>query len=260
MISDEELPGPENSVQMVSLLLSWKSRSLIRSEAIQNYENRVIMYTDKLSTQIESCKSEPINITKWLALFAFDLMGDLAFGQSFDSLGKGEFHWGTKLLRDSGQGHVVLGKLPWLIEIMVRLQPFMTTEMQTFYNWCAEQAEKRRHAKVAERDISSYLLDAEPKSNDPAINEMRRQEDTNLIVSAGSDTTMEVMSHCFYYLAKKPIHAKRIREELELFGGRHPIAKKYSGLEYLNNYINENLRLYYFIPCGFSCIILLKNL
>ncbi|TVY85336.1 Tryprostatin B 6-hydroxylase [Lachnellula suecica] len=220
------------------------------ADAIKNYENRVIMYTDKLSAQIDSDGTKPINITKWLAFFAFDLMGDLAFGQSFDSLGKGDFHWGTKLLRDSGRGHVVLGKLPWLIEIIVRLQPFTTTEMQTFYNWCAEQSEKRKHSKSTEKDISSYLLDAEPMSSDPAVNEMWRQEDTNLIVSAGSDTTTEVMSHCFYYLAKQPIHQQRIREELKVFDGRHPTAKEFLDLEYLNGYINENLRLHHPVPCG----------
>jgi cytochrome P450 len=222
---------------------------LLTVSAIRNYDGRVIRYANKLAEQLSTYESRPVNISKWLAFFSFDLMGDLAFGHSFNSLEEREFHWGTKLLRDSGKAHVVLGKLPWLIAIMARI-PFISTEMLTFYAWCAEQAEKRKYAKIAERDISSYFLDAEPMSTDPSVNDMWLHEDAILVVSAGSDTTTEVMTHCFYHLAKDPLHIHRIRGELEPFGGRELSAKELSGLKYLNGFINENLRLHHPVPCG----------
>ncbi len=37
-------------------------------------------------------------MTKWLNLYSFDVMGDLAFGKSYKMLDSGEKHWLLKLL------------------------------------------------------------------------------------------------------------------------------------------------------------------
>jgi tryprostatin B 6-hydroxylase len=40
--------------------------------------------------QINAFSGKPLNASLWLNFYSFDVMGDLAFGQSFDMLRSGE--------------------------------------------------------------------------------------------------------------------------------------------------------------------------
>jgi tryprostatin B 6-hydroxylase len=41
-------------------------------------------------TQLHKHANEPMNVSRWMNFFAFDMMGDMAFGKSFDMLKTGE--------------------------------------------------------------------------------------------------------------------------------------------------------------------------
>lgn len=58
--------------------------------ALRNYEGRVTRYADELVSQIDSFGGKAINATHWFKAYAFDVIGDLAFGKSFDMLQTGE--------------------------------------------------------------------------------------------------------------------------------------------------------------------------
>lgn len=60
------------------------------SPALRDYESRVIKYSDELMDQMKGFSGKPFNASLWLNFYSFDVMGDLAFGQSFDMLRSGE--------------------------------------------------------------------------------------------------------------------------------------------------------------------------
>ncbi len=41
-------------------------------------------------SQLQKHANEPMNVSRWMNFFAFDMMGDMAFGKSFDMLKTGE--------------------------------------------------------------------------------------------------------------------------------------------------------------------------
>ncbi|KAF7627839.1 hypothetical protein AFLA_003208 [Aspergillus flavus NRRL3357] len=57
--------------------------------ALHGYEKRIQVYRQKLINQIKSMEdSKPVNINTLFTWYGYDVMGDLAFGQSFDMLVK----------------------------------------------------------------------------------------------------------------------------------------------------------------------------
>lgn len=58
--------------------------------ALRNYEGRVTRHADDLVTRISTFGGKAINATHWFNAYAFDVIGDLAFGKSFDMLKTGE--------------------------------------------------------------------------------------------------------------------------------------------------------------------------
>lgn len=58
--------------------------------ALRNYEGRVTSYADELVSQLDASRGKAVNATHWFNSYAFDVIGDLAFGRSFDMLKTGE--------------------------------------------------------------------------------------------------------------------------------------------------------------------------
>lgn len=65
--------------------------------ALRDYEPRVINYTDQLLCQIQATAGRPINVTDWFNFYSFDVMGDLAFGKSFNMLKDGVKHYFVRI-------------------------------------------------------------------------------------------------------------------------------------------------------------------
>ena len=75
------------------------------------------MYSQELKERISKSAGKPINVTAWSRNFSFDVMGDLAFGQSFDMMRTGKNHFIVDII---GQGMAVIGPftpVPWLFII-----------------------------------------------------------------------------------------------------------------------------------------------
>lgn len=61
--------------------------------ALREYEHRVTGFTDDLIAQLNTHSGEALNASRWMNYYAFDMMGDMAFGKSFDMLKTGEKAW-----------------------------------------------------------------------------------------------------------------------------------------------------------------------
>jgi tryprostatin B 6-hydroxylase len=58
--------------------------------ALREYEGRVRGFTDQLISQLNEHSGESMNASRWFNYFSFDMMGEMAFGKSFDMLKTGE--------------------------------------------------------------------------------------------------------------------------------------------------------------------------
>jgi tryprostatin B 6-hydroxylase len=89
-------------------------------KAVRGYEDRIQPYRKKLMAGLDEYDGRSLDVDHWLALYAWDVMGDLTFGHSFDMLDKKEQHWAIRTLNE---GMSVIGlHLPmWFFRILVAI-------------------------------------------------------------------------------------------------------------------------------------------
>ncbi|KAI1363787.1 cytochrome P450 [Xylaria arbuscula] len=218
---------------------------------LRDYEERIVQYRARLVKVLEDSAGDSLDMTRWFANYSFDVMGELAFGRSFDMLETSIEHETIKLLT---AGSAALSfKFPmWFFRVMIGI-PGAARSWWAFMSYCISQLDNRiqRKGEGDKKDILSTLLqpfDSEgPKGFDRALLE----GDTQLIIVAGSDTGSTTLTTIFRYLAQYPHHISLLRAELDTLRRNRVgdfVFTELSSLKHLNGVINEALRLFPPVP------------
>ncbi|EPE34936.1 Cytochrome P450 [Glarea lozoyensis ATCC 20868] len=222
------------------------------TKALRGYEGRVRKYTDQLVSQLNANAGKPINACKWFNYFAFDIMGDMAFGQSFGMVESGKEH---SLISIMNKAMAALGPLTpiiWILPILKAI-PGMAKPTWAFINYNQDQVAKRKMYEPESPDLFSYFIDAEKNDKNPMHRDLRwLVGDVGVIIVAGSDTTTSTLAYIFYHLAQSPHILRKLRDELDAFykPGSESEFKDLQEAVYLNGVINESLRLHPPTPSG----------
>lgn len=107
-------------------------------------------YTKQLTDQIERTKGKPLNIAAWINFYTFDIVGDLAFGTSFNYLRTGVK---DKFLTESHESQVLMGffrQFTWLFMVF-KETPLLNNSWLSFQSWLKERVEIRRKVRVVLR-------------------------------------------------------------------------------------------------------------
>ena len=110
-------------------------------KALRGYEERMKVYCHKLLAQIEAFHGQPVNVSKWFNLYTFDVMGDLAYGNSFKMLDNSEEHWAIKLLNE-GMDPLSYMFPMWFFKLMTKI-PTLMRDWWKFLDYCSQRAEER---------------------------------------------------------------------------------------------------------------------
>ncbi|KAJ9615861.1 hypothetical protein H2200_001938 [Cladophialophora chaetospira] len=220
------------------------------ANALRDYEPHVTAYAQKLVDTIGSHVGNPLDVTRWFNFFSFDLMGELAFGESFGRLDAGQENTYMTVFHELMNLIGLLGSVPWLMHLVSKIP---TTTGKEFQIYSRGLVEKRRKMPKDRRDIFSYLLDAYEK--EPIKTEQLTETlygDCDTIVVAGSDNTASSLAGVFYFLAKHPDHVEKLRAEFKTLpeGSSRFDARKLKDLPHLNAVINESARLLPAIASG----------
>ena len=105
-------------------------------------------YTKQLKQQMTRLSGQITNAAEWFHFYSFDVMGDLAFGKSFDMLQAGEQHFALDLLQEAMRPAGIISPVPWLFCILTSI-PGLGTGFKTFISWCAEQVEQRKKVSIS---------------------------------------------------------------------------------------------------------------
>ncbi|QSZ30648.1 hypothetical protein DSL72_000206 [Monilinia vaccinii-corymbosi] len=221
-------------------------------KALRNYEGRVTGYADELVSQLDASRGKPVNATCWFNSYSFDVIGDLAFGKSFDMLKTGEKHFAVKLLQEGLAPLGILTPIPWVFPILTKI-PGAMGGFNDFITFCSKQIDIRRAKEPSVPDIMTWLIDAHENDPDPIHKDPGwLYGDARLAIVAGSDTTSATLTYLFYHLCLEPHHITKLREELDpIFTPGSPNeCRDIQGAPYLNGVINEALRLHPPVPSG----------
>ncbi|KIW87852.1 uncharacterized protein Z519_11436 [Cladophialophora bantiana CBS 173.52] len=221
------------------------------AKSLRDYEPRVVTYTTGLMTAIEAQKDKPMNVTDWFNFYSFDVMGDLAFGKSFDMVKNGVKHYFMNSLKTNMTMAGYFKHVVWTAPIM-RSIPILNFEHKRFWKFVNNQVDERMNMKPDKPDVFSYLLEEyekeEPKT---AQNLMNLQADAYLIVVAGSDTTSSTLTTLFFHLATEPHLLTELRKQIDpLFESGEVDSATLAKSKHLDAVINEALRLHPPVPSG----------
>lgn len=113
-----------------------------------------------------------------------------------------------------------------------------------------EEALRRRENRPARKDGSKdllhYLLQADDPEGGPGFTPLELRAETELLLSAGFDTTSAVLAAMFFYLTRNAsAHAKLVQEIRQTFARVEDIVtgQRLSSCRYLRAVIDETMRM-----------------
>ncbi|KAF2445145.1 cytochrome P450 [Karstenula rhodostoma CBS 690.94] len=191
--------------------------------------------------------SDSFDIILWFNFTAFDIFGDIAFGETFDCLQTSNYHPFVALICESIKSHsMVLGirLFPNLEAIFKKwVFPYMMNEKQKKYGTAViDRVNRRMQWEVTRPDIMSYVIAGNDKG---AMTPGEVQATFQTLTLAGSETTATTLSGIMTKLLTNPnTYSKLISEIRGRFEKEGDITlDALKDLPYLNACLNEAMRL-----------------
>ncbi|KAK8070727.1 cytochrome P450 [Apiospora hydei] len=206
------------------------------SSALHEQEAIITRYVDKFMDAItaRARAGEALNLVDWLNFTTFDIIGDLAFADTFRSL-DGD----TTFVKNIFRG-VVGGAYRrfWVQFPMLKNFRLGRVKGQARMAMGAEPKDGRR-------DFATYML-RKGKDGESVLSDAEVQALSSVLVIAGSETTATALSGFTFFIGTHAEKRRVLEEEIRnSFADEAEITMTSTGhLEYLNAVIEEMLRLY----------------
>ncbi|KAL9072095.1 MAG: hypothetical protein Q9157_005221 [Trypethelium eluteriae] len=227
------------------LTAAFSAKALLQQEPI--VQGVVDEFVKKLGPLSAKSKIRGVNLVEWMEMVTFDVLGEMAFGESFGCVEREKHHeWIDLILShlfeitlvDNLRRFVVLATLgKWLL-------PSLTVSVRDKHSHEARRKIKRRlEANNARQDFLTNLV-SKVKSGTVPEEELTAHASTLII--AGGETTATCLAAASYYLLKTPRALERLESEIR---SRYKTydeidAQSAQQLPYLQAVLNESLRIY----------------
>ncbi|KAI1435644.1 cytochrome P450 monooxygenase-like protein [Xylaria sp. CBS 124048] len=234
--------------QRKALSHAFSTRSLREQEEI------VMKYVDGFVRQMGNLGQngkKGLNMSETFNWLTFDVIGDLAFGEPFGGVEKGETHMWVAILLDSvyqAQTTYLKRKILILNYILPYFMPKGSAENLKKHRALSKaKSEKRLQlGDTGRADFFSHML----QRNTMTVKEMMSQ--TSSLIIAGSETTATSLTATTWFLLKYPECLAKLQQEVR---GAFKSVDEITGdlaasLPYLHAVIEESLRL--FPPAPFA--------
>lgn len=214
----------------------------------------MISYIEVLISRLRVCASSPhtevVDLVEWFNFTTFDIVGDLALGESFHCLEDSRYHSWVSLLfpQFKAAAFLVTVRLIGLGTPMRMLLPKNLLNKQKEHSRMAIERVHRRLDQDAQNldaqrnDFMTYILrhNDEKGMSVPEIEETMR-----VVVAAGSETTATALSAIIGFLLRNPPEMQKLTDEIrKSFRQVSEICtERVADLTYLNAVIEEGLRL-----------------
>ncbi|KAH8146325.1 uncharacterized protein LAJ45_09518 [Morchella importuna] len=228
----------------------FSARSLAEQEPV------VHQFVDKFIMQINKHVTNPKgdDMVKWYTFVAFDIIGDLAFGDPFGSLEDGKTHfWVENVSKGVAAGKWIFAfQKNWILSNLIpQLVPkHLKIAREKHLNYCQGKIDKRLEEKNPKKDLLTVLIAKHNAGERFTPGEMR--SNSQLIIVAGSETTATFLSGTSFYLCRNPATYKKLVDEIRgAFSSYDEITGLATeSLPYLKAVIDEGLRIYPPVPMG----------
>ena len=201
-----------------------------------------------------------IDMTDWITFFTMDVIGDLALGESFGCLERGEYHDWVRLLFQYVK-MITVAAAPRYYSTRItdfmfqRLMPRSVLEGQKAHKRYADERINRRLDSKTDSNRPDFMTPF--MKNNTNYQTMSREEILStftFLIIGGSETTATTLTGIFNHLIRRPeVLARLTREIRTYFEAEEDIVLEGLAdekLPYLEATINEGLRMCNPIPTG----------
>ncbi|PSK33980.1 Isotrichodermin C-15 hydroxylase [Elsinoe australis] len=201
------------------------------------------------------------NMVMWYNLVTFDIIGSLAFGESFGGVTSGEEHpWISTVIKSLRKGALgdCMKRFPAVAKLVMALLSKqidqMLIETRKHEVNSRELVEKRIARQTTRRDFMSNILQARKEFD---ISDTQIAAHTSDFVIAGSETTATALACATYFLLRDPSKLVKLRAEIDsAFRDYQDINALSTGrLEYLTAVCKEAMRMYPPLPFALPRIV-----
>ncbi|KAI0096560.1 cytochrome P450 [Daldinia grandis] len=222
--------------------------------ALSEQEATISRYVGMLLDKIEehSQGGRYIDIVEWLNFTTFDVVGDLALGDSFHSLENNAYHPWVRLIFLGIRGTQFarfMGSYSFL-RISLGIFSIGSIKARDSSRMAAVEKTIARMGQSAEsepgrRDFVAYMMQ-KTRSGEAGMSEQEILATTPILIIAGSETTGTALSGLLFHLSQNPFAYSALADEVRsAFRSEVDISfRSTASLEYLSACIDETLRVY----------------
>ena len=253
-------PNEADHVRMRRLL-----RYCFTPRAVLAQEPTIKLYVSKLVAKLqERCSKSPdaattINIVDWYMFTTFDVIGDLAFGETFHCLDNSTYHpWVAEVFTyfKVGAQVVPIRFYSILFRLLMRMIPAKTLDAsRANYNWGVAKTHRRLQSGSHRNDFMEEIMKRNQDFKAMSLPEL--ENNMNILIVAGSETCGSVLSGTTNYLVKTPHALAKLKDEIRsTFHSASDMSfSSLMKLPYLNAVIEEGLRVCPPNPSGLQHLV-----
>jgi len=148
-----------------------------------------------------------VDIVDWYMFITFDILGDLGFGESFNCLDQSALHPWIRTIFNYFRTAAFVGTLrlyttrsidSYLMKIIPKEVSAISRDN---YSWAVEKVHQRMERETQRDDFMTYIL---RHNDEDGMSVPEIENNTNVLIVAGSETCGTVLSGTTNYLMKFP--------------------------------------------------------
>lgn len=228
-------PPGEHARQRKAMAPAFSDKSLTGQEQL------IRVYVDLLIQRLHETSGQVTDAVRWFNMVAFDLIADLAFGQSLQGLEKNETNQWIENIQNVFHftPFIMLIKFSRICGLLVKL--FLGPKMKavkTKQDAYIRELLRQRMSKHDRGDFMDHLIGKLPEKELVA--------NADLFMLAGSHTSSVLLSGVTFWLLKTPAAYAKVKKEIrDAFDRDEQITfKTAERLPYLQAVIDEGLRIF----------------
>ncbi|KAI1355387.1 cytochrome protein [Xylaria sp. FL0043] len=234
----------QHALKKKNLLAAFSTKALNAQEAlVQECWDRFVEKIGPLSRETPG----GINIVKWFEMATFDILGEMAFGESFHCVENGEHHFWLDLILE----HLLeitlvdnLRRFPFLATLGKWILPSLTVKVRNKHTgYSRKKVQKQVELLLRQRFFANVCLrrlSAENSRHDFLTNMVSK------VNIAGGETTAHTLSSIVFYVLKTPGCKEKLMTEIRTRYNSYEEIDATSALQlpYLQAVIQEALRIH----------------
>ncbi|OQD88628.1 hypothetical protein PENSOL_c069G04160 [Penicillium solitum] len=230
--------------------------------SLQRQEVIVKGYVDLLVQRLHGLAesgSTTVDMTCWYNYTTFDIIGDLAFGESFGCLQNSQYHFWVSVIfshfRTAAWANV-LRRVPAGNLLMKWIIPKEVREQKQHQNEMTQEKVKARMGN-GDNGRPDFLSNVLKQPLEKGMSEDELVSNSYVLIIAGSETTATLLAGVTYYVLTVPGVLDKLKAEIRgaFTSEDHITWSAVNQLKYTLAVLNEGLRMYPPVPYGFPRMV-----